>query len=61
MFKCNAKRIAAFMQDRNVKTSGRVSLTINMLTGELDDEPRKATVILLNAEKEILSQDDMIK
>lgn len=32
-----------------------------MLTGELDDEPRKATVILLNAEKEILSQEDMIK
>jgi len=61
MFKCNAKRIATFMQNRNVKTSGRVSLTINMLTGELDDEPRKATVILLNAEKEILSQEDMIK
>lgn len=32
-----------------------------MLKGDLDDEPRRATVLLLNAEKEILSDEEMIK
>ena len=32
-----------------------------MLCGDLDDQPRKATVILLNAEKEILPTAEMIK
>ncbi len=61
MYKVNARRIAALMQSRGIETSGRVTLTLHMLTGDLDDEPRKATVLLLNAEKEILSREDMIK
>lgn len=32
-----------------------------MLQGRLDDEPRNATVLLLNGEKEIMSEAEMIK
>lgn len=32
-----------------------------MLKGQLDDEPRDATVLLLNSEKEIMADEDMIK
>ena len=57
MFKVSASRLAHLLATSDIANSGRVALTLKMLSGELDDEPRQATVILLNAEKEILAQD----
>ena len=64
MFKANASRLASLIETNpEVANSGRVALTVCMLSGKLDDviSSRQATVLLLNAEKEILSQEDMIK
>ena len=63
LFKVSAARLTALLENAETWNHGgrRVALTIQMLCGDLDDQPRKATVILLNAEKEILPHDEMIK
>lgn len=79
MYKANSAKLEKLIESRaDVAHSGRVALTICMLSGELDDDDaegrvsisglvdnvggqRRATVIMLNAEKEILSEEEMIK
>ena len=63
LFKVSAARLTALLENAETWNYGgrRVALTISMLCGDLDDQPRKATVILLNAEKEILPTEEMIK
>ena len=63
MFKTSISRLLKIMEDPNsdINSGSRVSLSLRMLGGDLDDEPRRATVIMINAEKEILSQEEMSK
>ena len=65
MFKANAAKLANLVDtNADVANSGRVALTVCMLSGDLDDEvdkTRQATVIMLNAEKEILSREEMVR
>jgi len=62
MFKASVARLIQQLEipHSKVANGGRVALTMLMLSGDLDDEPRKATVIMLNDEKEILSNEQMV-
>lgn len=40
MFKISASRLAHLLATSDIANSGRVALTLKMLSGELDDEPR---------------------
>ena len=59
MFKTSASRLTSLLE--NQIGHGRVTVSLHMLQGRLDDEPRNATVLLLNSEKEILSESEMLK
>ena len=63
MFKASVSRLIQQLEIpySDIASGGRVALTMLMLSGDLDDQPRKATVIMLNEEKEILSKEQMIK
>ena len=61
MFKTSAERLSALLTSKEFTNQGRVALTVRMIEGELDDEPRQATVLLLNSEKEILPHGEMLK
>jgi len=59
MFKTSLSRLAQLLDSSNHYGS-RVAIALSMLKGELDDEPRRATVLLLNSEKEILPEEEMV-
>ena len=57
MFKTSKTRLSEQLKEKH----DNVTIALKMLRGQLDDEPRSATVLLLNVEKEILSETDMVK
>jgi len=60
MYKASTKRLSNLLDTTNLSNRGRVALTVHMLSGDLDDDPREATVILLNGEKEISTKEEMV-
>ena len=61
MYKISSAKLRHLLETSDIARGNRIALSLHMLSGRLNDEPRELTVILLNAEKEILSQEEMVK
>ena len=61
MYKISSAKLRHLVETSDIASGNRIALSLHMLSGRLNDEPRESTVILLNAEKEILSQEEMVK